>query len=213
MPGQTGKPARQSLRVIGPVALGLILTGCGRIGPSLDTSADAASGGAAATRAAVDAGADQSGTLHVPKAYRDTYQYLGTWAPANDAGAGSKEMHIVYASPGAIAAHRQQGKFPDGTTVVKEVYEASTAPMTTGNVSRPQKLKGWFVMVKDSTNRHAATSKLWGDGWGWAWFDAATPTKTSSTDYQNDCKGCHEPAQKTDWLYTDGYQPLKGPGV
>ncbi|MBX9814865.1 MAG: cytochrome C [Proteobacteria bacterium SG_bin5] len=198
------------------LGLALALGGCGKVERSLGGAENPAPAGGAATTAAAtlaDVGADASGNLHVPKAYRDAYQYLGTWAPANDPGVGSKEMHIVYVAPGAVAQFRKAGKFADGTTLVKEVYEASTAPMTTGTVSRPQKLKGWFVMVKDSSNRHAATNKLWGDGWGWAWFDAASPTKTASTDYQSDCKGCHEPAQKTDWLYTDGYQPLKGPGA
>src|SRR3989344_1356165 len=75
---------------------------------------------------AVDSGADASGTLRVPANYRDTYQYLGTWAVADDKAAGSKEMHMVYASPGAAAGHRANGKFADGTTLVKEVFEAST---------------------------------------------------------------------------------------
>ena len=37
--------------------------------------------------------------------------------------------------------------------------------MTTGTVSRAGTLKGWFVVVRDSTGR-CAGNKLWGDGWG-----------------------------------------------
>jgi hypothetical protein len=51
--------------------------------------------------------------------------------------------------------------------------------MTTGNVSHAKILKGWFVMLKDSKNSHP-DNKLWGDGWGWSWFDAAAPSKTTS---------------------------------
>ena len=40
---------------------------------------------------------------------------LGSWAVAKDDGPGSKEMHMVYASPGTIAAYRKDGHFPDGT--------------------------------------------------------------------------------------------------
>ena len=40
---------------------------------------------------------------------------LSSWAVAKDDGAGSKEMHMVYASPGTIAAYRKDGRFPDGT--------------------------------------------------------------------------------------------------
>jgi Cytochrome P460 len=88
-------------------------------------------------------------------------------------------MHVVYASPGTIAAYRKDGHFPDGVVLVKEVYEAATAPMTTGTVSHADKLKGWFVMVKDSVGRFPG-NKLWGDGWGWSWFDANNPQKTTS---------------------------------
>jgi hypothetical protein len=155
-----------------------------------------------------EAVADASGNLHVPDAYRTTYQSLGSWAVAADKGQGSKELHVVYASPGTIAAYRKDGRFPDGAVLVKEVHEAATGQMTTGTVSRAETLKGWFVMVKDSNGRHAGND-LWGDGWGWSWFDATNPSKTTSTDYRLNCKSCHVPAQATDWIYVDGYPPLK----
>jgi len=151
---------------------------------------------------------DAAGNLHVPDAYRTTYQSLGSWAVGADQGQGSKELHVVYASPGTIAAYRKDGHFPDGAVLVKEVYQAATQPMTTGTVSHADSLKGWFVMVKDSNGRHAG-NKLWGDGWGWSWFDAANPSKTTSTDHLVDCKSCHLPAQASDWVYVAGYPPLK----
>jgi hypothetical protein len=92
--------------------------------------------------------------------------------------------------------------------LVKEVFEATTAAMTTGTVSHAQKLKGWFVMVKDSKNSHPG-NRLWGEGWGWSWFDAANPVKTTSKDFRTDCLGCHIPAKATDWIYVSGYPGLK----
>jgi Cytochrome P460 len=151
---------------------------------------------------------DAEGALRVPADYRLAYQALGTWAVAAEQGRGSKELHVVYASPGTIDAYRKDGRFPDAAVLVKEVFEAATADMTTGTVSHADKLKGWFVMVKDAKNRHPG-SKLWGDGWGWSWFDAGNPLKTTSTDYKTDCQGCHVPAQSTDWIYVNGYAALK----
>jgi hypothetical protein len=151
---------------------------------------------------------DASGNLRVPGGYRTSYQTLGSWAVAADDGQGSKELHVVYALPGTIASYRESGRFPDGAVLVKEVFEATTEPMTTGAVSRAGTLKGWFVMVKDDVGRHAG-NKLWGDGWGWSWFDAANPSKTTSTDYKADCQPCHVPAQASDWIYVAGYPPLK----
>jgi Cytochrome P460 len=151
---------------------------------------------------------DAAGNLHVPEAYRTTYQSLGSWAVSADQEKGSKELHLVYASPGTVAAYSRDGHFPDGTVLVKEVYEAATGSMTTGTVSHADTLKGWFVMVKDSNGRHAG-NKLWGEGWGWSWFDAANPVKTTSKDFRTDCLGCHIPAKATDWIYVSGYPGLK----
>jgi hypothetical protein len=148
--------------------------------------------------------ADAAGNLSVPSDYANRYEYMGTWAVAANEGSGSKEMHVVFASPGAIAAFRKDGHFQDGAVLVKEVREAATGSMTTGTVSHPTKLKGWFVAIRDSHNLHPG-NKLWGDGWGWSWFDADKPLHTTSTDYRADCKGCHVPAEATDWMYTSGY--------
>jgi hypothetical protein len=161
----------------------------------------------------VEAVVDAAGNMRVPDGYRTTYQSLGTWAVAVDLmragpGQGSKELHVVYASPGTIAAFRKDGRFPDGAVLVKEVFQAATGRMTTGTVSHADTLMGWFVMVKDTNGRYAG-NKLWGDGWGWSWFDADNPSKTTSTDYKVNCLPCHVPARASDWIYIEGYPPLK----
>jgi len=152
--------------------------------------------------------ADANGNLHVPDAYRTTYQALGSWAVEAEQGRGLKQLHVVYASPGTIEAYRKDKRFPEGTVLVKEVYQTASGQMTTGTVSHADSLKGWFVMVKDSNGRYPG-NKLWGNGWGWSWFDADNPSKTTSTDYKANCFACHVPAQPTDWIYTGGYPPLK----
>jgi hypothetical protein len=152
--------------------------------------------------------ADANGNLHVPEDYRTAYQFLGSWAVAADEGRGSKDIHVVYASPGTVTAYRGDGHFPDGAVLVKEVFKAATAPMTTGTVSHADTLKGWFVMVRDSKGLHPG-DKLWGDGWGWSWFDADKPSKTTSTDYKTDCLSCHVPARASDWVYVGGYTLLR----
>ena len=156
----------------------------------------------------LEAVVDAQGNLHAPSSYRADYEFLGTWAIAADKGVGSRELHNVYATPGTIAAYRTSGHFPEGTVLIKEVYEASTSPMTTGTVSHAQTLTGWFVMVKDGKGSHPG-NPLWGDGWAWSWFDAGNPTRTTSTSYKKDCLSCHIPAQATDWIYTAGYPALK----
>jgi len=169
-----------------------------------------------------EAVADANGNLHVPADYRTTYQFLGTWAVAADQEQGSAELHDVYASPGTISAYRKDGDFPDGTVLVKEVHRAATGPMTTGIVSHADSLRGWFVMVKESSGRFASKNhNVWGDGWGWSWFDSGNPLTASrnlplpgggpapSTNYRESCKPCHQPARATDWIYVQGYPPLR----
>ncbi len=171
---------------------------------------------------ALNAGAatDANGNMHVPDAYRTQYQFLGSWAVAADESKGSDEIHVVYASPGTIAAYRKDGHFPDGAVLVKEVYRAATESMTTGTVSHADSLRGWFVMVRDEKSHHAGNKSVWGDGWGWSWFDAANPSTPSlnlprkgggtapSNDYRVNCKPCHQPAHASDWIYVGGYPPL-----
>src|SRR5262249_57825363 len=72
--------------------------------------------------------ADDAGNLHVPDTYRTTYELLGSWAVAADQGQGSKQLHVVYASP----------RFPDAAVLVKEVFKAATGQMTTGTVSHAE---------------------------------------------------------------------------
>jgi hypothetical protein len=151
---------------------------------------------------------DVGGNLRVPGDYRTAYQFLGGWAVAADEGSGSKEIHLVYASPGAAPGYRKNGRFADGSVLVKEVFETTTGAMTTGTVRHVQTLKGWFVLMKDSKNSHPG-NKLWGNGWGWSWFDAANPSKTTSTDYKVNCLPCREPARASDWIYVQEYPALK----
>ncbi len=191
------------MRIVG--ALGVALAGLSVIGAvtaygQIDTRSQY--GG---TTAAV---VDDKGNLRVPADYRTAYQMLGSWAVAADNGPGSKEMHVVYASPGTVSAYRKDGHFPDGTVLVKEVFKATTTSMTTGTVSSAGTFAGWFVMVKDDVGRFPG-NKRWGEGWGWSWFDAADPSKTTSRDFRMDCLGCHIPAKATDWVYVSGYPGLK----
>jgi hypothetical protein len=118
-------------------------------------------------------------------------------------------MHATYASPGAAQYYRKNGKFADGTVLVKETFTTDHAQMTTGDARwATNKTIVWFVKIKDAKNRFP-NNKLWGDGWGWALFKADAPDKQVATDYKKDCLGCHVPAKSTDWTYIQGFPVLK----
>jgi hypothetical protein len=151
---------------------------------------------------------DENGTITIPEDYRH-WQFLGTWAVATeeeDEG-GSSAFHNVYTQPETVAAFRSTGQFPDGAVVVKELLTATTDFMTTGEISYATETEGWFIMIKDTQGRFAGNT-LWGDGWGWALFNADDPSRTVTEDYQNDCIPCHVPAENDDWIYVRGYPVL-----
>jgi hypothetical protein len=131
---------------------------------------------AASNGSSTEAVVDGDGNLRVPRDYQTTYQSLGSWAVAADEGRGSKELHVVLASPGSVEAYRKNGRFPDGMVLVKEVFKTATKEMTTGTVSHADDLKGWFVMVKDSAGRYPGNA-LWGDGWAGLGSTLPTPQR------------------------------------
>jgi Ni/Co efflux regulator RcnB len=149
---------------------------------------------------------DKDGILHKPADYRDRYQALGVFSVADLNG--NVDLHYTYAPPGTAEYYRKNGKFADGTVLVKEIFATDHGQMTTGDVHWAKGTKVWFVMIKDEKGRYAG-NPLWGDGWGWALYTSDSPDKQVATDYKKDCLGCHVPAKMTDWVYVQGYPVLK----
>jgi hypothetical protein len=186
-----------------PAILVLALIALGAVVAQLKTPT-AAAAAASSPLAKNFALVDKAGNIAKPAGYRDTYETLGTYFVLDPAG---NQMHVTYASPGAAAYFRENGKFADGTVLVKEVFGTEHAQMTTGDVHRASGTKVWFVMIKDDKGRYT-DSKLWGDGWGWALYNSDAPDKQVAVSYKKDCQGCHIPARKTGWVYTEGYPVL-----
>jgi hypothetical protein len=149
---------------------------------------------------------DKTGNISKPPDVRDLYQFLGTYDILDSKG--GEEMHVTYASPGAAQYYRENGKFADGTVLVKETFATDHAHMTTGDAHWASSTNVWFVMIKDDKNRFP-NNPLWGNGWGWALFKPDAPDKQVATDFKKDCLGCHIPARSTDWVYVQGYPVLK----
>jgi hypothetical protein len=63
-------------------------------------------------------------------------------------------------------------------------------------------------MIKDAKGRFPG-NHLWGDEWRWALFMGKEPARNVATDYSTDCRTCHVPAKKDDWVYVRGYPVLK----
>ncbi len=158
---------------------------------------------------------DDAGNISLPADFKSNWTFLGTWSIAEQdverasaaSGHGAAGLHNVYTQNGVAEYFQKNGTFPDGAMLIKELLKATTAPMTTGIVSKGTEIEGWFVMVKDTEGRFSA-SPLWGDGWGWVLFNADQPNTPVTKNYKTDCLGCHIPAQKDDWIYVSGYPIL-----
>lgn len=149
---------------------------------------------------------DDKGVISFPEDFRTEMVHLGSWFVPEGGASG---FHDVYTEKSTVEAYRKTGKFPDGATIVKELRAANTGDFTTGQgVSHETgELKQWFVMIKDTENRFSGND-VWGDGWGWALFMPKDKSQNASSNYKNDCLGCHVPAKETDWIYTEGYPVL-----
>lgn len=149
---------------------------------------------------------DNQGNISFPTDFRTSKAHLGSWFVPDGGASG---FHDVYTEKSSIEAFRKTGKFPDGTTIVKELRASKKGAYTTGqDVSHStEELKQWFVMIKDSKGRFA-DNPLWGDGWGWALFKPDNRAKNVAADYKTDCLGCHVPAKGNDWIYIEAYPVL-----
>jgi len=149
----------------------------------------------------------REGGISLPTHYREKFLHLGSWAVAKKSDQPVHEMHNVYARPEDIQGYRRDGKFADGAVLVKEIASVAADKLTTGQSTWSTGVKVWFVMIKDTKGRFPKND-LWGDGWGWALFEAKDPKRNVATDYKTDCKTCHVPAKKDDWVYVRGYPAL-----
>lgn len=153
---------------------------------------------------------DGKGEIKLPEGFRSTWTHLGSWAVA-DSTAPGHGFHDVYTQPEAARQFRATGKFPDGAVLVKEIRKLGSGNLTTGAAVWAGENAVWFVMVKDRRGRFRGNPH-WGEGWGWALFEAKAPGANVSKGHAESCLSCHTPAKETDWVFTQGYPTLASPG-
>jgi cytochrome c len=159
---------------------------------------------------------DSKGNISLPQDFMSAWVHLGTWVVTSEKATGPEVkktapgtgLHDLYTQPESFKAYKKNGKWPDGAILVMEIRAMKWDDLPTGHVIYPGEATDWFVMVKDSKGRFKDNPN-WGGGWGWAFFKAADPKKNISTNYRNDCLGCHEVAKDSDWVFIQGYPTLR----
>ncbi|BBM03350.1 hypothetical protein GL2_34240 [Microbulbifer sp. GL-2] len=152
---------------------------------------------------------DKQGNITLPQDYRRNWTFLGSYQVKSSNGKGW-DTHNVYIQPEAVKAFRENGKFPDGAVLVKDVNSTQSEPLTTGLAYYSSDLQFTFMMVKDAEGRFPK-NEAWAEGWGWALFKpgiAKSETENWKGSGLNNCFGCHLPAKNNDWVYTQGYQQV-----
>ncbi|UTW12743.1 cytochrome P460 family protein [Marinobacterium rhizophilum] len=153
---------------------------------------------------------DSGGAISLPSDFRLSWTHLGSWV-VSEATAPGAGFHDVYTQAEAARSFRENGVFPDGAVLIKEIRTIESGDKTTGPAQWARDPAVWFVMVKDTQGRF--DSPHWGEGWGWALFKAEEASVNASASFEETCKGCHVPAQQNDWVFTEGYPTLQAPLV
>jgi hypothetical protein len=83
---------------------------------------------------------DKKGNIRKPTDYRDRYQALGTYVVLDPKG---NQVHFTYTSPGTAEYYRKNGRFADGTVLVKEIFGTDHAQMTTRDAHWASGTKVW----------------------------------------------------------------------
>lgn len=147
------------------------------------------------------------GDISKPFDYRSNWVHLGSWVVSDEKSPGHG-FHDVYTQPATAKTYKATGRFPDGAVLIKEIRKVNSGAKTSGQASWAGDVSVWFVMVKDLKGRFR-NHPNWGDGWGWALYEAKDPSRNVSVEYKTDCLPCHIPAQNTDWVFVEGYPTLQ----
>ncbi|MEZ8825610.1 cytochrome P460 family protein [Vibrio amylolyticus] len=148
---------------------------------------------------------DKTGAITFPADFQTQLVHVGTTVVLSEEKVTPQNINGIYTQKEAIDAYNKTGQWPDGTLFVKDVKLTKGERLTTGAVFHQRGNDVFFVMIKDTEGRFTDNVN-WGDGWGWAMFDAEPKQNVSPN--KEFCQGCHAPRQSNDWLYTDQYPSI-----
>jgi hypothetical protein len=157
----------------------------------------------------------KDGSLVLPAGFRSWVFIGGPITPnkLNNGAAQFPEFHNVYIERENLRYYQKNGKFPEGTVMVKELVLTQVGEHPDGSLDSasgrgyfPSTLNGLDVMVKDS-KRFAETNN-------WAFFTFghhAEPYETVAKDSSiSQCAYCHiANVAKTDMVWVQYYPLLK----
>ncbi len=155
------------------------------------------------------------GDLVLPTGYRK-WMFLGGPVTPNGLNGGQAlfpEFHNVYVELDNFRSYQENGKFPEGTVLVKELvltqvgkYPDGSLDSASGRGYFPGELHGLDVMVKDS-KRFSDTNN-----WGFFTFGHQAPPykPVAKVESSASCAYCHVAGvAKTDMVWVQYYPVLR----
>ncbi len=180
-------------------AVAVVVTGIVMTGPAAPVSAQIAKNLAVSF--------DSDGALIRPDGYRE-WVYIGTPVTPNDMNNGKApfpEFHNVYIDRRSWAAYKRAGKYPDGTTLVKELVDVGSKRAPSGKGYFMGEFIGLEVAIKDS--------KRFKDEPGyWAYFSFGHKyplAEKAAMQPAVNCNSCHEASAADDWIFAQYYPVVR----
>lgn len=151
---------------------------------------------------------DAQGNLALPVAYRQ-WVFIGAPVTPNDLNGGKAafpEFHHVYIDPASFQHYQKNGKFRDGTVLVKELASVGAKKAASGNGYFPGEFSGLAVAVKSATRFPQEPGN-------WAYFDFSGEKgalKPSARAFPTEtCTPCHKANAAEDMVFTQYYPVLR----
>ncbi len=161
----------------------------------------------AATAAGQDLKFAADGALEQPTGYCE-WIYVGTPLTPNDVNGGNApfpDFHSVYINPTAWQPYKRDGKFPDGTVLVKELVSVGETAASSGKGYFMGEFIGLETAVKDSKRFPKEPGS-----WAYFTFGHSYPlAKTTKAQAIASCAACHVALAADDMVFTQYYPVLR----
>lgn len=150
-----------------------------------------------------------NGELLRPTNYR-SWVYVGTPTTPNDMNNGKAafpEFHNVYIDPVSYRYWKKNGKWREGTILVKELVSVGTKAAVSGNGYFMGKFIGLEATIKSSEHFPDEPGN-------WAYYSFSNPEggnlKDKATAFKtNQCNACHSANAEDDFVFTQHYPVLR----
>jgi hypothetical protein len=141
------------------------------------------------------------GKLVRPEGYRKwVYVSSGYGMSYSQSSSGMQMFTNVFVTPAAYDHFVANGKWPDKTMFVLEVYASTSHGSINKHGSYQTELSGLDVEVKDAAR--------FADKWAYFNFDSATKAASADTPSKNDCWKCHDQNAAVEHSFVQFYPEL-----